>query len=173
MTSLVGRPEGLISKEDFVTTVRRLSRVGRCCDNDDEALVTLFARTLEIEVQVQLSNFIIDRGEHGLLHCYQSDGWSRVLKTTSRVFVDSAHSISRNGKFRHEFILQRSFLKYLDSTGSPHVMTVFSEPKAMRLGKCSWTFFDAYQKFTPIVRSLKENIHLSIWFHIHENPLRI
>ena len=63
-------------------------------------------------------------------------------------------TVLRNGKFRHEFLLQRGLARISHASGEVSLLGLFEEPIGLRRGKKAWNVFQATCDWMPTLRSL-------------------
>ena len=78
---------------------------------------------------------VIDSGDRPCLHCFMSDGWSCDIRNQDRDFVGKV-SVSRTGRLRTEFAMERSIIKARDQHGEMKCVVVVARPRPLAGKKC-------------------------------------
>ena len=78
------------------------------------------------------------------LFCCMSDGWGATVRSTQNLHCCGSHlSVTRKGRFRHEFLLQFGILRVLSLDSSIAETFVVEEPLGLNRGKSAWNIFAA------------------------------
>ena len=60
--------------------------------------------------------------------------------------------VTREGKWHHEFCLERGFLRILRPSGETVFHPVLARPRPLGHGKSAWSFCAVYCEFLPIAQ---------------------
>lgn len=138
---------------NFASLVRSLSRVGNCLDKRAMGKLYLIEEVFTRLFAVREAEFLVEFADGNILNFFSCDGWSRFLRTTDSTILPHA-TLTRKGKFRHDFTLQRGMYKGLDRLDNARLIIRFSQPISLKYGKDQWHFFTALCKFAPSLRQL-------------------
>jgi hypothetical protein len=92
-------------------------------------------------------------GGRAILCSYSSDG-TPLLTQATVVAKLGARKVHRRAGRAIEFLLERFFLKFVGSDGTPVVRCLLRDPRPLSFGKGSWQIFQAACEFLPHLRSL-------------------
>ena len=82
---------------------------------------------------------------------YMADGWGASITNQFIKPVPGTHLVvTRKGKFRHEFLLQRGLVRQSLSTGEQRLFTLIEDPLGLSKGKGSWNVFTANLDFSQL-----------------------
>ena len=77
-----------------------------------------------------------------------SDGWgASITKTIKLQFPGSYVMTTKNGKFRHEFVLQRGLFRSTLLTGHTNLLFLLEEPIGLSKGKKAWNVYVGNQQW--------------------------
>ncbi len=141
--------------DDFVAMFKRLSIVGLGYTQQDlgDALkLSLALRRFSYNRFIQL---LQEHSERPLLTAYLSDGWgASVTEAVARKFPGTHVRLCRNGRYRHEFLLQRVVYRFDQGLGRQLVGQIFEEPIGLRDGQTALHAFSAACEFISTPRHL-------------------
>ena len=114
---------------DLVALFKRLAIVGLCYSDDDVNAALILSYTLQQFWQRRYEGLVADNQERPALICYMGDGWGASVNEALAVKFPGSHvRVSRNGKYRHEFLLQRAVYRIDTGGGNQAVGHFLSSP---------------------------------------------
>lgn len=139
--------------DDFVALCEHFSTVGNSLSAKDVRDVIRLSATLQKFMQDDLQRFITRHCEEPVMQVYINDGWSRMLNGKFTSTVKGSHlRVCRNGKLRHEFLLQRGIVRVNSLLGEELANIIVKEPIGMHLGKKTGHVFTASCEFLGTLR---------------------
>ena len=102
-------------------------------------------------------------GAWPILYCHGSDGWSRTVSELRTIRTED-HLITRHGKLRAEFNLEREWLKCIDRNGRIHGAMTFTPPRPMLFGKSGWHIFQAAVETRDLLRTSVADSIIMSWY---------
>ena len=144
-----------ISEDDLVAAIKRLSIVGRCYSAADMEEALRLSHGLQQWSMRRYIDLIARHCDRPALFAYQGDAWgSMVTEKVALSFPGTHVRQCRNGRYRHEFLLQRSCYRFLMPGGGQIVGSIFSEPVGLRDGKTALHCFAGALEHCSLPRQL-------------------
>ena len=138
--------------DDFIRLVERLGDPNRTLSPAelDECLRVSVA----VQHQLEKRDRDIMRRHHSLLFVYMADGWGADV-TEINTITDGDHLVRAHGRFRHEFLLERSLLSGIRGMDGEEVdMGMgFGPPKGLKHGRSAWHMLTAGCQFRTTLRA--------------------
>ena len=153
---------------DFLDFVHEQTRATVVLSSDETDDAIKLAHVLKQYTRDQVSHAISRAPGQPALLMHISDGWSGECQSHIKRVVPGTHLvITRKGKFRHEFLLQRLLFRQLDArSGDDTLLTVVGDPQGLHRGKKAWNVFVGACSFFSTLRAqghrgLCANIYLA------------
>jgi hypothetical protein len=105
------------------------------------------AQAMQQVCQEKATRALADVGSRPLLWCYIADGWSARIRDES-VHKVGDHWVKRSGHFKHEFLLERGLLRYIDANGAHRFHMLWGPPRGLRLGRTAWNVLTSATEFS-------------------------
>ena len=153
---------GIMSVEDIRGLLRDLTAVGTDMDPDVVADMQKTCAIIEDMTAQKAKRLVEAAGHNACLSVFQSDGWSTDVRTKDKSFVGNV-VVTRTGRLRTEFAMQRSILKAKDQFGEVQCAVVIARPRCLGSKKCP-DLWSAATEFFPMLKLLKHpGISLSLY----------
>ena len=127
--------------------LRDLCAVGDDMGVEQVACVEKSCAIIEDMTSEKARRLVASAGDKACLSIFQSDGWSTDVRTRDSSFVGKV-SVSRTGRLRTEFAMQRSIIKSKDQHGQMQCVVVLARPRCLGSKKCS-DLWSAAIEFSP------------------------
>jgi hypothetical protein len=128
---------------DVQTAVQRLGHTSRFFSDKGRREVSSLAACIAAFLQQKWTRMLARSNAVGtpVLMAYMSDGWSTELAQCKSIQLGES-SCRRVGRWRAEFLAEKSLLKSFDENGNIVMMMKLHAPRAMA-GKDGWSIFGA------------------------------
>ena len=153
----------------FRALVEQYSKVSYNCTEAELDEVYRLCCALSAVLEARTMQMLETDKDRCLMSCYMSDGWGKKVRTVSTAAADGV-KVVREGRFKHEFLLERSMLRGFSGTGAPIMSMGFGPPMGMCNGRGSWNIMNAASQFSPALRSLGHD-GLSITVYLQDGAL--
>ena len=152
----------MISAADIRSMVVDLAAVGDDMDPEQVQCVHKTCAIIEDMTMDKAKRLVSSAGDKACLSVFQSDGWSTDIRTRDSSFVGKV-SVSRTGRLRTEFAMQRSIIKAKDQHGVMNCVVVLARPRCLGGKKCA-DLWSAAIEFFPMLKLLGHSgISLSVY----------
>ena len=94
-----------------------------------------------------------------IMYSYMSDGWSSPVSEVKTELMGS-HLVRREGKYRHEFVLERGLIRAEAGDGTAHLGYLLGPPRGLKNGRSAAHFLTSAVEFAGLLRA-----------HGHEGPI--
>ena len=128
--------------DDFVSLVDRLGDPAIVLDQHELDLSYRAVTAVLWTLDRRLRSMLRRHSEDTLLNVYMSDGWSAEISEVT-VTTCGEHLVRRNGRYRHEFLLQRGIVRWRSENGDTELALHLRPPKGLKHGKGKWILFTA------------------------------
>ena len=142
----------ILDVESLKTKLRQCTRVGSVLSQQENVELVRLQFSFKQFFDAELNVFLLKFPSASMLNYFSCDGWSRILRTTDVSKVGFT-SITRRGRYRHDFDLQRGFIKGFGRDGLVECFPKFEEPLGMKFGKDGWHYLTALHAFAPSLRT--------------------
>ena len=152
--------------DSFRDLFKRLSEVGSTYTQADMEDALKLSYALQRFSLDSLKRLASDHRHRPAILVSMADGWgASVTKSVSLLYPGTHTRVTRRGKYRHEFMLERLLYRFVDEDGGAIVGHVFAEPKGLKDGKTAMHFFSAACAW-PTLRSMgHEGVATSVYIH--------
>jgi hypothetical protein len=151
--------------QEFISMMTRFSKPGLAMTPTEDFQMVRLSAALQQFLRAEFVRLVQYHLDEPISVSYINDGWGRML--TDRVVrkVPESHvRVCRNGKLRHEFLLQRAVLRIDTFTNREVVKILVGEPIGMRLGKKSGNVFTAACEF---LGTLRQSGHRGVCINVY------
>jgi hypothetical protein len=138
--------------DEFRLAFLKYSRPSYVCSVDELNVVLRLTHAAQSVLAKRHVLLIAACQDQPLLHCYQSDGWSTKISTLN-VATDGEQVVMNKGRFRHEFILERSATRSVHYSGRHDLTFSYVAPRALLTGHTHLEFFSAACDFSHTLRN--------------------
>ena len=135
---------------DFQKLVRRYARIPQ-----EHAMTEALklAHVLTTYSQQQVMCALRAFPDAPVLWMHGSDDWGcDVPKTVCRLVPNSGLKVTRNGRLRQEFLLQRGFLRRRRPGGTHALIAVVGNPRGLGCGRSAFHIMAAIMEWQPLLR---------------------
>ena len=142
--------------EEFREWVRAMCRPSTMLGRNAGPRVQKLCKAIKEEIRSQRAVLIAkaQSPDCPMMVTYMSDGWGCKVSTNTRLHVGS-QAINREGKYRAEFLLEKSVMKTLSPCGRIFSSLCWDEPRSLSSGKSGWYVFAAATDHDNVIRSHK------------------
>ena len=149
--------------------VALVGKVVRTCtlNQDEQVQVLKLSAGLQKLLADVFDDTVLEHHNTPMLTAYISDGWARVVSDTwcRTIDFDGSHvRICRNGKVRHEFLLQRQLLRCDTFDGNELIKLAMCEPIGLKLGARAVNVFTAACEFRG---TLRQGGHFGLCWNVY------
>ena len=151
--------------DEFIEMVKQLSQVKRTLKDDEVSNALMVSYAVKRFMRRKLETLIQDSPRDISMLVFMCDGWGASVSETIRDNFPGSHlTVTRKGRFRHEFLLQRAMFRSVDPSDITKIMHLLDDPIGLKLGKKAWNVFIANSEWLPTLRELGcKGITLSIY----------
>ena len=150
--------------DEFLDTIRRLKQPSLCLSKADKALTFKLAYAFRVFQRRRLRELVDCAPYDPAMLVVMADGWGSFISNTVKEAIPGSHlTITRNGKLRHEFILQRGLAVFQRESVSERVM-LFEAPIGMGKGRKTGHNYQATCDFLPLLREVG---HKGLVLHLY------
>jgi hypothetical protein len=140
---------------EFKKMVSRFSQVGYVMNKPEAFAASKISFAIKKFLQRKALQSLAAFPREPSMLVYMADGWGASITNKFTKPVPGTHLVvTRKGKFRHEFLLQRGLVRQSLSTGEQRLFTLIEDPLGLSKGKGSWNVFTANLDFFPTLRHL-------------------
>ena len=141
--------------DEFVDMFRRLAVVGTTYTQQDYQQALSLSAALQRFSSDSYKRLLHAHSTRPILVAYSADGWgASVSDAVAKQYPGSHLRVCRNGRYRHEFLLQRVVYRIDSGPGSCIVGQIFSEPVGLKEGKTALHCFAGCCEFLGTSRFL-------------------
>jgi hypothetical protein len=153
--------------DDVIKAFRKFSVVSNALSIAERNLALKLSAALQILQDSEVERMILDHSDEPMLACYISDGWARMIQSTTVTKLNVGNSylrVTRRGRFRHEFLCQRGVFLCdpFDGTHLSHLL--LSEPVGLKLGGRAVHVFTAACEF---MSTLRQSGHRGLCWNVY------
>ena len=120
----------MMSVADTRAMLVDLASVGDDMQQEQVQCVHNTCAIIEDMTMEKAKRLVSSAGDKACLSVFQSDGWSTDIRTRDSSFVGKV-SVSRTGRLRTEFAMQRSIIKAKDQHGVMNCVVVLARPRCL------------------------------------------
>jgi hypothetical protein len=140
---------------EFKRMVLQFSRVGYVLTKTEVTAALKISYAIKKHLQRKALQSLAAFPREPSMMIYMADGWGASVSETLTKPVSGTHLVvTRKGRFRHEFLLQRGLVRQSLSTGEQKLFTLMEDPLGLSKGKGSWNVFSANLMFFPTLRHI-------------------
>ena len=138
---------------DVVSIVRRYSRPSAAIE-DNPKFRAKFLEVCKAYLRQRAQELVLEANNAPMLVHYSSDGTPLSTKRTITAGQGSEYTVHRQGRDTEEFLVQHSFVRFLDGLGRHRTAMVLREPMPLTEGKSGLALFSAATEFNRTAREL-------------------
>ena len=140
---------------EFKRMVLQFSRVGYVLTKTEVTAALKISYAIKKHLQRKALQSLAAFPREPSMMIYMADGWGASVFETLTKPVSGTHLVvTRKGRFRHEFLLQRGLVRQSLSTGEQKLFTLMEDPLGLSKGKGSWNVFSANLMFFQLCGTL-------------------
>lgn len=132
--------------------IRDLTVAGKPCTAPDMAETRKIVDCLIDCLREKAHTMIRSNTDGACMIAYASDGWSGSIQSMTRASDGHHLVVTRRGKRRHEFLLERAFVRTLRPDGTHHMKVLLDRPRGLGAGKTAWNMFSGAIEFVETLR---------------------
>jgi hypothetical protein len=139
----------------FVALLTRFASIGNSLTPLENQHMVRLSATLQKFFLDQYQRLVTQHVDEPILIAYINDGWGRMVsdRIVKKCEASFVH-VCRNGRLRHEFLLQRAVIRIDTLDNKEIVKMIVAEPIGMRLGKRAVHVFTAACEFVGTLRQM-------------------
>ena len=138
---------------DVVGLVRRYSHPSAAIE-DNPKFTAKFLEVCKAHLRQKARELVLEANNAPILVHYSSDGTPLSTKRTITAGQGQAYTVHRQGRDTEEFLVQHSFVRFLDGLGQHRTAMVLREPLPLTEGKSGLALFSAAVAFNRTAREL-------------------
>ena len=154
-----------IDPAEFRRRVERYCVPGAVCGEWELDDVYRLATAVGDVMRDRCSQLLEAGKQRAVLNVYMSDGWGKKIRTSvSAKLEGTGVKLIREGRFKHEFLLERSLVRTYSRTAGHALGMEVGPPRGLEFGRASWHLFSAGTQFCPTLRAQgHQGISLSLY----------
>ena len=138
---------------EFTEMVLRLTQVSLVLSDADRLAVLKVSYTIRKLLRQKVVAVLAEHRHDPTMITYMADGWGATVFQKFRAPLPGTHLIiTRKGRYRHEFLLQRGLIRISPLAGGSILVPLIEQPLGLGLGKSAWNVFRASNDFFPSLR---------------------
>ena len=142
-----------MNAQQLVDKVQSLVTVGRVLSKAEVAECWAIAAVANEALRSQVLESGRGHRAGAVLACYACDGWSAKLQERTTASAGE-QKVKRDGKVRHEFLLQHMFVRTRKTSGHEELTFLSCPPLPLTHGKTAWNAYSAAISFHPSMRAV-------------------
>jgi hypothetical protein len=141
--------------DEFKRMVLQFGQVKHVLSKSDRIEAYKISHALQQHFKRKLEDFALQFSQDPCALVLMSDGWgATVTETIKEQFPGSHLTVTRKGKFRHGFLLNRALFRTTSADGVTKLMALLQEPIGLSNGKKAWNVFVGNYQWLPVLRTL-------------------
>ena len=141
-----------MQRDDLLREVEHMCKVSAILSQDELRRCYVIAMTAAEYSRENAVRGMAEQSGMPILQAYINDGWSAVVREDCTMQCGE-HLVKRQGKFRHEFLLERVMIRWHTANGDTEYHMLFGAPRGLRSGKRSDNVLSASADFCPTLRA--------------------
>ena len=113
-----------------------------------------YCEVIQAACREKARRVVRDNASRPLMFVYMCDGWSATVDARPVQRVDDEHLVIRNGRYKHEFLLERGMVRKRSRDQVDDFTMLFSYPRGVCKGRSAWNCFTAATEFHPSLRQM-------------------
>jgi hypothetical protein len=159
-----------ITADQFRLLLRKLTVVSASLTTADLELAYQMGDAFQDHQRIKFDTMVEDNCDRPCLYAYFNDGWSAFVASSTTTSYADAPSVTRKGKYKHEFMLERALLKVMPTADTTEMAMLMAPIRTLAVGKKAWNFFTGICEFYPLLREVGHK-HICISAYLFDGML--
>ena len=130
-----------MSYRKLLDFVARVARPCTWCSKDVLREIARVVDSIVTILQSKVEACILTSPTSPVMMTYLCDGWTAKIESREKISHEEHITVNKRGRYRHEFDLQRAFIRQKRACGKDRLLMLVAKPRGLSRGRKATDFF--------------------------------